>query len=77
MLVQEFDESTWRPVALTSRKMADAEVRYSVTERECLAIVHALKKWRGHLHGEPSLVVETDHLSLKWLMSLKEPRGRL
>lgn len=67
----------WRPVALKSRKMTNAEVKYTVTERECLAVVYALRKWRCYLHGEPNFIVETDHLSLKWLMSLKEPRGRL
>ena len=64
-------------MAFTSRKTTDAEVIYTVTERECLAMVHALRKSRCYLHGEPDLIVETDHLSLKWLMSLKEPRGRL
>ena len=76
-MLQDSSPGVWRPVAFTSRKMTDAEVKYTVTERECLAIVHALRKWRCYLHGEPDLIVETDHFSLKWLMSLEEPRGRL
>lgn len=65
VLLQESSPAVWRPVAFTSRKMTDAEMKYTVTEGECLAIVHALKKWRCYLHGEPDLIVETDHLSLR------------
>ena len=57
--------------------MTNAEFKYTVTEWECLSVVHALRKWRYYLHGGPELIVETDHLSLKWLMSLKKPRGML
>ena len=57
--------------------MTNAEVKYTVTEQECLAVVHALRNWRCYLHCDADLIVETDHLFLKWLMSLKEPRGRL
>ena len=75
VLLQQCRSALWRPIAFTSRKLTDAEVKYTVTERECLAIVHGLKKWRCYLHLEKDLVIETDHLSLKWLMSLKDPRG--
>ena len=77
VLLQESSAGVWRPVEFTSRKITDAEVKCTVTERECLAIVHALRKWRCYLHSEPDLIVETDHLSLKLQMSLREPSGRL
>lgn len=77
VLLQRVSGGSWRPVSLSSRNLTTAEEKYTVTERECLAIVHCLRKWRCYLHGEQNLVVETDHFSLKWLMSLKEPRGRL
>lgn len=75
--MQHCDDGTWRPVSFTIRELTDAEVKYTVTERECLAVVHGLRKWGCQLHEERELVVETDHLSLKWLMSFKDPRGRL
>lgn len=53
------------------------DVKYTVTERECLAIVHSLKKWRFYLHGGAKFLVMTDHQSLHWLMNMKEPKGRL
>ena len=40
-------------------------------------MIFALKKWRHYLHGGPRFKIITDHLALKWLMSLKDPRGRL
>ena len=38
--------------------------------------MHALLKWRHYLHGEHFVAV-TDLLSLKWLLSLKDPRDKL
>lgn len=77
VFLRHCENGTWRPVSFTSRKLIDAEVKYTVTEIECLAVVHGLGKWECFLHGERELVVETDHLSFKWLMSLNDSRGRL
>ena len=52
-----------RPLAFVSRKMIPAELNYTVSEKECLATVHAMKVWRCYLEGiskdKPTLV--TDH----------------
>lgn len=54
-----------RIVALASRKLTGAESRYSATDREHLALVHAAKKFRLLLHQTESLVtVHTDHEAL-------------
>ena len=52
-----------RPVAFTSRKMISAELNYTTTEQECLAVIHALKVWRCFLEGQPkeNLTIVTDH----------------
>jgi hypothetical protein len=49
---------------------------YTITEREALAIVWAVNKFRGYI-GENTSVVITDHQLLRWLMTLKSPTGRL
>ena len=50
-----------RPVAFESRKMTGAELNYTVSEQELLAVVHALKTWRCYLEGCRGLTIVTYH----------------
>jgi hypothetical protein len=49
-------------VAFESRKLNSAELDYNVTEKEMLAVVHALRMWRCYLEGA-DFTVYTDHVS--------------
>ena len=63
VLEQRHDEQ-WRPVAFWSRRLKPAEIRYSTTDREWLAVVDAVtRRWRGFLDGKP-FVVRSDHAAL-------------
>jgi RNase H-like domain found in reverse transcriptase/Integrase zinc binding domain len=53
-----------QPVTFTSRKMNEHERNYATHEKETLAVMHALKKWRVYLEGRP-FVVYTDHATLR------------
>ncbi|OJT04974.1 Transposon Ty3-G Gag-Pol polyprotein [Trametes pubescens] len=55
---------TARPVAFESAQLRAAELNYPVHEKELLAIVRALKKWRVDLLGVP-FTVYTDHRTLE------------
>lgn len=65
-----------RPVEYASRLLTTAETRYSTTEREALAVVWAVERFRGYIEGS-EVTIATDHQPLKWLLSLKSPSGRL
>ncbi|OJT13579.1 Transposon Ty3-I Gag-Pol polyprotein, partial [Trametes pubescens] len=55
---------TARLVAFESAQLKAAELNYPVHEKELLAIVRALKKWRVDLLGVP-FTVHTDHRTLE------------
>ncbi|TFY52450.1 hypothetical protein EVJ58_g10012 [Rhodofomes roseus] len=58
---------TWeaaRPVAFDSMQLKGAELNYPIHEKELLAVIRALKKWRADLLGMP-IMVYTDHRTLE------------
>ena len=60
-----------RPVAFESRSMNPAERKYSPTEQELLAVMHALTVWRCYLEGCLHFEVETDHSANTFLETQK------
>lgn len=76
VLMQGKDIHDERPIVYASRLLCPAERNYNTTEREALAVVWALDKFRGYIEGAPIRIC-TDHQPLRWLMSLKTPSGRL
>lgn len=75
VLVQGEGENE-RIIAFTSAKFSSAQRNYQTTERECLAVITAIEKFRPYIEGVKFTVV-TDHASLLWLKNLKDPTGRL
>ena len=75
VLMQE-REGSLRPIAYASKKLLGAETRYAIIEKECLAIVWAIKKFEPYLYGN-HFTIETDHQPLQYLKRTKTENGRL
>ncbi|XP_040369382.1 uncharacterized protein LOC121051265 [Rosa chinensis] len=69
-------EKVLRAIYYASRTLNDAQINYTTTEKELLAIIFALEKFRSYLLGT-KVVVHTDHSALKYLLSKKEAKPRL
>jgi len=54
-------------VAYFSAALKGTSLTLSTYEKEMLAIVKAIRKWRHYLLGKP-FIVRTDHKSLKYLL---------
>jgi transposase InsO family protein len=74
-LAQEI-EGEEHPVAYASRKLNDAETRYSTYEQEMLAVVYAFKKFRRYVYGH-KVTVRTDSSAVRYLFTTKEPSSRV
>ncbi|XP_073136960.1 uncharacterized protein [Henckelia pumila] len=56
--------------------LSAAQLNYATTEKELLAVVFALDKFRSYLVGS-KVIVHMDHSALKYLMSKKDAKPRL
>jgi hypothetical protein len=76
VLAQLDDIKKEHVVAYASRVLNEAERNYTVTEKECLAIIWATKYFHHFLQGQKFSIV-TDHEAIPWLKKHKQPKGRL
>lgn len=75
-VISQMKGNVRHPIAYASRTLSKAERKYTVTEKELLAVLFALQKFRAYIEGT-TFEVYTDHASLAWLHNLKDPVGRL
>lgn len=75
LLTQEID-GVRHPVWFASRTLRPAEVNYSTTQKEILAALWAIEKFRGFIEYS-HFTLETDHQAISWLNKIKDPTGRL
>lgn len=75
VLSQIGEDGQEHPVQFIIRGLSKHELNYSTGEKECLAIIYSLKKFRHYLLGGRFVLI-TDHQSLKALLNTPEPSGK-
>ena len=63
-------------IAYASKTMTGAQLNYATTEKELLALVFAIDKFRSYLVGA-KIIVYTDHAALKYLLTKRDAKPRL
>ena len=75
-LCQPHSDQQVHPIAYWSTIFSGAQLNYGTVEKECLALVMAIRHFRPYILGRP-LTVYTDHKPLQWLNKISDPSGRL
>nr|GEV21325.1 reverse transcriptase domain-containing protein [Tanacetum cinerariifolium] len=66
----------FQPIHYASKTMTEAQIHYTTTEKEMLAVVYAFEKFWPYLVLSKSIVY-TDHSALKYLLSKQDSKPRL
>ncbi|KAJ9566198.1 hypothetical protein OSB04_002164 [Centaurea solstitialis] len=66
----------FQPICYASRTLNDAQENYTTTEKELLAVVFAIEKFRSYLVLS-KIIVYTDHSALKYLFAKPDAKPRL
>ena len=76
ILKQPDSEGVLKAIVYHGRILKPAEINYTTTEKECLAVIEMLNKYK-HLIGNMPVTVVTDHCALCYLMSSKPTSQRI
>nr|GEU91125.1 reverse transcriptase domain-containing protein [Tanacetum cinerariifolium] len=66
----------FQPIHYASKTMTEAQIHYTTTKKEMLALVYAFEKFRPYLVLSKSIVY-TDHATFKYLLSKQDAKPRL
>ena len=75
-VLAQIQEGVEKPICYGGRALSKPQQNYTVTEREFLALIHALSQCEQYLHSVHFTVI-TDHANLPYLIKTTEPSGRL
>jgi len=66
-------DGKWHPVAFYNKSLSSVEQNYEIHDKEMLAIIRVLEKWKHFLEGATHLVeIWTDHKNLEYFMTAKK-----
>ena len=63
-------------IAYASKTFIGAQLNYATNEKELLAVVFTIDKFRSYL-DRAKIIVYTDHAALKYLLTKKDDKPRL
>ena len=63
-------EKIFHSIYYASKTLNTAQINYTTTEKELLAVVFAFEKFRSYLMGT-KVIIHTDHAAIKYLISKK------
>nr|GFA72750.1 reverse transcriptase domain-containing protein [Tanacetum cinerariifolium] len=66
----------FQPIHYASKTMTEAQIHYTMIEKEMLAVIYAFEKFRPYLVLSKSIVY-TDHSALKYLLNKQDAKSRL
>nr|GEV71122.1 reverse transcriptase domain-containing protein [Tanacetum cinerariifolium] len=66
----------FQPIHYARKTMTEAQIHYTTTEKEMLAVVYAFEKFQPYLVLSKSIVY-TDHSALKYLLNKQDAKPRL
>jgi len=69
-------EKKHHAIAYASKTLTGAQLNYATIEKELLAVIFAIDKFRSYLVGA-KVIVYTDHAALKYLLTKKDAKPRL
>eukprot|EP00253_Pinus_taeda_P027084 PITA_27084 len=72
----QVDEKLPYAIYFVSKNLSKAEMNYTVTEKEFLAVVHSLNKFRHYITGYRTFV-HTDHAAIRYLMNKPDVNARI
>jgi len=63
-------------VSYGGRSLCEAKRKWTVSEKECLAVISGIEAYRKYL-ANSKFTVYTDHKALQWFRQIKNPNNRL
>ncbi|XP_071917208.1 uncharacterized protein [Coffea arabica] len=75
VLGQKYDKRL-HVIYYASKMLNEPQVNYATTEKELLAVIFALDKFRSYLVGS-KVIIYTNHAALKYLLKKKDAKHRL
>nr|GFA19528.1 reverse transcriptase domain-containing protein [Tanacetum cinerariifolium] len=75
-VLEQCKTKDFQPIHYASKIMTEAQIHYTMTEKEMLSVVYAFEKFRPYILFSKSIVY-TDHSALKYLLSKQDTKPRL